>query len=185
MLISIIIFQLRYSHFPPFPHFCFFCICSFHILIYCLMISQLMELNFSDSIAETWHHVVLSFNFHRMLNCVQIEKYEKDERTMQLGMSKTDYPFDYFFERSCKERAAKKENERECTWRVSSLRFWFGKWRRNWCQDFWSRKTRWTPCIRFRNRRWRGWWLWSRRETTCDGTELRILCNEYCQMTWK
>ena len=43
--------------------------------------------------------------------CIQIEKYEKDERTMQLGMSKTDYPFDYFFERSCKERAAKKENE--------------------------------------------------------------------------
>ena len=41
----------------------------------------------------------------------QIEKYEKDEKTMQLGMSKTDYPFDYFFERSCKERAAKRETE--------------------------------------------------------------------------
>lgn len=39
---------------------------------------------------------------------LQIEQYEKDERFMQLGSSKTDYPFDYFFSRTVTERASQK-----------------------------------------------------------------------------
>jgi len=41
---------------------------------------------------------------------LQIEKYEKDERLMKLGLSKTDYPFDYFFAKACSERAAVTED---------------------------------------------------------------------------
>ena len=36
----------------------------------------------------------------------QIEQYEKDERFMQLGMSKIDYPFDYFFAKTSADRDA-------------------------------------------------------------------------------
>lgn len=39
----------------------------------------------------------------------QIEKYEKDDETMKLGLSKTHYPFDFFFERACQERQADKD----------------------------------------------------------------------------
>jgi len=49
------------------------------------------------------------------LSCVvQIEKYEKDERLMKLGLSKTDYPFDYFFAKATSERTALEECNVEC-----------------------------------------------------------------------
>lgn len=41
--------------------------------------------------------------------CQQIEKYEKDEENLRLGMSKTDYPFDFFFAKACAEREHLKE----------------------------------------------------------------------------
>jgi len=45
---------------------------------------------------------------------VQIEKYEKDERLMKLGLSKTDYPFDYFFAKASSERTAVEDCNVDC-----------------------------------------------------------------------
>ena len=45
---------------------------------------------------------------------MQIEKYEKDERLMKLGLSKTDYPFDYFFAKATSERTALEDCSVDC-----------------------------------------------------------------------
>lgn len=36
----------------------------------------------------------------------KIDQFERDEKLMQLGLSKADYPFDYFFDKSCKLNSA-------------------------------------------------------------------------------
>ena len=45
---------------------------------------------------------------------MQIEKYEKDERLMKLGLSKTDYPFDYFFAKAASDRTAMEDCSVDC-----------------------------------------------------------------------
>jgi len=51
---------------------------------------------------------------------VQIEKYEKDERLMKLGLSKTDYPFDYFFAKAASERTAMEDCSVDCDENVNN-----------------------------------------------------------------